>query len=137
MKIWNGYGSEHSSNLVMIGRFKSVAGAAKAVGVIERLREQVYADVKAGLMSEIEPPDRFTDHIVKLFKEVKTYIIAPSELSQFNYEFSVEQKGDTVVLTTEEYDVSAFLKILVNSGGRVEVFSRHDYPSVKEADEKE
>src|SRR5689334_22774289 len=98
MKIWNGYGSEHSSNLVMIGRFKSVAGATQALGVIERIRDQIYADVKAGLMSESEPPDRFTDHIMKLFKEVKTYIVAPSELSQFNYEFSVKQKGDEVIL---------------------------------------
>ena len=71
-----------------------------------------------------------------LFKEVETYIVAPAELAQFNYEFSVGLKGDTVVLTTEEYDVSAFLKILVNGGARVEVFSRHDYPTAKETDEE-
>ena len=29
MKIWNGYGSEHSMNLVMIGRFKTVGEAEK------------------------------------------------------------------------------------------------------------
>jgi hypothetical protein len=136
MKIWKGYGSEHSSNLVMIGHFKSVGSAAQAKGIIERLREQVYADVKAGLMSESDPPQRFTDHIMELFKEVETYIVAPAELSQFNYEFSVEQEGDSVVLTTEEYDISAFLKILINRGARVEVFSRHDYPTAKETDEK-
>ena len=136
MKIWKGYGSEHSSNLVMICHFKSVASAAQAKKIIERLREQVYADVKAGLMSENDPPQRFTDHIMELFKEVETYIVAPTELSQFNYEFSVEQQGDSVLLTTEEYDVSAFLKILVNGGARVEVFSRHDYPTAKETDEK-
>lgn len=70
---------------------------------------------------------------MELFKEVETYIVAPAELSQFNYEFSVEVQGDTLVLTTEEYDISAFLKILVNGGARVEVFSRHDYPTAKEA----
>jgi len=133
MKIWRGYGSEHSSNLVMIGRFKTVAGAIEAKRIIERLTEQVRADVKAGLMEEGDPPQRFTDHIMELFKEVETYIVAPAELSQFNYEFSVELQGDTVVLTTEEYDVSAFLKILVDGGARVEVFSRHDYPTAKEA----
>jgi hypothetical protein len=136
MKIWKGHGSEHSSNLVMIGRFKSAASASEAKRIIERLQEQVYADVKAGLMSETDPPQRFTDHIMELFKEVETYIVAPSELSQFNYEFSIEQEGASVVLTTEEYDVSAFLKILVNSGARVEVFSRHYYPSAKDSDEK-
>jgi hypothetical protein len=135
MKMWRGYGTEHSSNLVMIGRFKTVAGAAKAKRIIERLQEQVNADVKAGLMEEGNPPQRFTDHIMELFKEVETYIVAPAELSQFTYEFSVELQGDTVVLSTEEYDVSAFLKILVNGGARVEVFSRHDYPTAKETDE--
>lgn len=135
MKIWNGYASEHSSNLVLIGHFKSTAGAAEAKRIIERLREQVNADVKAGLMSESEPPQQFTDHIMKLFREVETYIVAPAELSQFQYEFSLEQKGDSVFVTTEEYDVSAFLKILVNGGARVEVFSRHDYPSSKETNE--
>lgn len=133
MKIWRGYGSEHSSNLVMIGRFKTVAGAAEAKRIIDRLTEQIRADVKAGLMDETDTPQRFTDHIMELFKEVETYIVAPAELSQFNYEFSVEVQGDTLVLTTEEYDISAFLKILVNGGARVEVFSRHDYPTAKEA----
>lgn len=132
MKIWKGYGSEHSSNLVMIGHFKSVAGAAQAKRIIERMQEQVNVDVKAGLMSESDPPLRFTDHIMELFKELEIYIVAPAELSQFNYEFDVEQRGDSIVLTTEEYDVSAFLKILVHGGARVEVFSRHDYPTVKD-----
>lgn len=71
----------------MIGHFKSVASAAKAMRIVERIREQVYADVKAGLMSESSPPQRFTDHIMELFREVDTYIIAPAELSQFNYDF--------------------------------------------------
>lgn len=93
MKIWRGYGSEHSSNLVMIGRFKTVAGAAEAKRIIDRLTEQIRADVKAGLMDETDPPQRFTDHIMELFKEVETYIVAPAELSQFNYEFSVEVQG--------------------------------------------
>ena len=135
MKIWNGYGSEHSSNLVMIGHFKTVADAVEAKKIIERLKEQVNAGVKSGLISDSDPPQRFTPHIMELFKEVETYIVAPAELSQFNYEFSVKLHADTVVLTTEEYDVSAFLKILVNGGARVEVFSRHDYPTAKEADE--
>ncbi|HLH32521.1 MAG TPA: DUF6375 family protein [Terriglobia bacterium] len=135
MKIWRGYGSEHSSNLVLIGRFKTVADAVEAKRIMERLTEQVRADVKAGLMDESDPPQRFTDHIMELFKEVETYIVAPAELSQFNYEFSVKLQGDTIVLTTEEYDVSAFLKILVNGGARVEVFSRHDYPAAKETAE--
>lgn len=134
MKIWRGYGSEHSSNLVMIGRFKTVADAAEAKRIIDQLTEQVRADVRAGLMDEVDPPQRFTDHIMDLLRRVSTYVVAPAELPQFNYDFSVEMRGEKVVLTTEEYDVSAFLKVLVNGGARVEVFSRHDYPMAKETD---
>ena len=115
----------------MIGHFKSVADAAQAKRIIDRIQEQVKVDVKAGRMSESDLPQRFTDHIMSLFKELEMYIVAPSELSQFNYEFDVEQQGDSLVLTTEEYDVSAFLKILVSGGARVEVFSRHDTPPRK------
>jgi len=41
MKIWRGYGSEHSSNLVMIGRFKTVGDAEAAKRIIDRLAEQI------------------------------------------------------------------------------------------------
>ena len=55
MKIWNGCGSEHSMNLVMIGRFKDAGDAASAKEVIDRLIEQVSADVDDGQMV-IGPP---------------------------------------------------------------------------------
>jgi hypothetical protein len=31
------------------------------------------------------------------------------------------------VLTTEEYDISAFLKVMFLNGARIEVYSAHDY----------
>ena len=37
MKIWQSFGSEHSSNLVMIGHFKNVADAQEAQKLIEIL----------------------------------------------------------------------------------------------------
>ena len=39
-----------------------------------------------------------------------------------------ELKDQQVVITTDEPDVSAFLKLMVDKGARVEVFSAHDYP---------
>ena len=41
MKIWNAFGTEHSMNLVMIGRFKEVRNAEEAKRLIDRLTEQV------------------------------------------------------------------------------------------------
>jgi hypothetical protein len=44
------------------------------------------------------------------------------------YEFDAKREGEKVVITTEEMEVGAFLKILVNRGARVQVYSAHDFP---------
>ena len=47
MKIWNGYASEHSSNLVMIGRFTGVRDAAEAKVMLDKLKDTVRRDPDA------------------------------------------------------------------------------------------
>ena len=39
MKIWQGYGSDHSMNLVMIGHFKNPKDAEETQKLIEQLSE--------------------------------------------------------------------------------------------------
>lgn len=128
MKIWYGYGSEHSMNLVMIGRFKDAAGAAKAKEVIDRLTEQVNADVQDGLVEIGEPPKRFSNDMLELLQKLNVHVLSPAELEQFAYDVRVKIEGSQIVLTTDEVDVSAFLKVLIDKGARVEVYSAHDYP---------
>ena len=53
--------------------------------------------------------------------------IAPAEVEQFAYDVRVEQSGNTVEVTTDESDVSAFLKVLLDRKARVEVFSAHHH----------
>jgi Family of unknown function (DUF6375) len=131
MKIWNGYGSEHSMNLVMIGRFKNVGDAEKAKQIIDSLAESVSADVEAGVMEVGNPPQRFSERMLELLRKVNIYIIAANEFEQFAYDFRLAVDGEKVILTTEESDVSAFLKVLVHQGARVEVYSAHDYPDAE------
>lgn len=131
MKIWYGYGSEHSMNLVMIGQFKNVADAEKAKEVIDALTESVMADVETGLLEPGNPPQRYTDRMMELLKNANIYIIGANEIEQFGYEFRLKVDGDKVVLTTDESDVSAFLKVLVHEGAKVEVYSAHEYPDTK------
>jgi hypothetical protein len=129
MKIWYGYGSEHSMNLVMIGHFKDAGDAASAKEVIDRLIEQVSADVDNGQMVIGDFSDSFTPGILDLLQKVKVHILAPDELQQLGYDAYVKLDGDKVVVTTDEADVSAFLKVLLEKGARVEVFSAHVYPN--------
>lgn len=128
MKIWTGYGSEHSMNLVMIGHFKDAGDAAKTKRVIEQLTEQVLADEKDGLIELGHYSQRYTDGMMNVLRDAKFPTIGPSEVEQFGYDFSVEIKEDKIVITTEEADVSALFKLLIAHGAKVEVFSAHDYP---------
>ncbi len=136
MKIWHGYGSEHSMNLVMIGKFEDASSATTAKWVIDSLTEQVNADIQAGAMHIGEQREKFGDAMLELLQKVKFYSVQPSELEQFAYDVTVEVKGDKVIVRTDESDVSAFLKVLLHKGAHVEVFSAHDYPEPDDKTER-
>ncbi|MBK5292705.1 MAG: hypothetical protein JJE04_13625 [Acidobacteriia bacterium] len=116
-------------NLVMIGRFTDAGAAASAKEIIDKLTEHVRDESQAG---EIEIGghhiDRFSERMLNLLRELEIYDVSPVELEQFGYDFDVKVDGDKVVLTTDESDVSAFLKVLIDKGARVEVYSAHNYP---------
>lgn len=129
MKLWYGYGSEHSMNLVMIGQFKDADDATKAKEVIERITEQVEIDIDADQIEVGEQTDRYSDDMLTLLGSgLNIHGIYPAELEQFVYDVSVEVEDDKVLVTTEEIDVSAFLKVLLDQGARVEVYSTHHHP---------
>ena len=123
MKIWNSYGSEHSANLVMIGTFKDVPSAKRAKEIIDKITEFMMDSD-----DDHEDTDRYSDAALALLSSLNTASLRPAELAQFRYDISSEQKGDKVVITTDEYDVSGFLKILIDEGARVEVYSAHLHP---------
>jgi hypothetical protein len=130
MKIWNGYGSEHSMNLVMIGSFKQADDAADVNDLLGELVEQIR---KEPMRSYDDDPEesRFSNEMLDFFRKAKLSTIGSAELDQFHYDVSVEQKGNRLILRTDESDVSAFLKLLIEKGAKVEVFSAHDYPEDK------
>lgn len=134
MKIWNSFGSEHSMNLRMIGRFREERDAARVEEMIERIARQLEAD---GLEFGAGDDQRFSDGMLELLKEVGMYSLGAHELEQLLYEGHVSRDGSTIHVHTQEADVSAYLKILVFMGGRVEVYSAHDYPDQDRAESRE
>ena len=129
MKIWNGYASEHSMNLVMIGRFKSIRHAKEAKALLDKLTRQVEKESNA-YESDLAPQNRrFTDDMMNLLEASKLYTVGATELGQLVYDHNIVVKDTEVVITTNEVEVSTFLKVLVEKGGRVEVYSEHDYPN--------
>ena len=128
MKIWNSYGSEHSANLVMIGSFKDAVSAEKAKEIIDEITKFVM-----NTDADYRGAEHYSDEVMDLLKRVKFWDVAPFELDQFRYDISSELKGNQIVVKTDEPDVSAFLKLMIDKGARVEVYSAHAYP---DADDK-
>ena len=128
MKIWHQYGSEHSANLVMIGKFKSVSEATKAKEIIDNLTRQVNEDVDKGTIVVGSPRERYGEEMLDLMWKLNVHSIGPGELEQFAYDFNVDVENDSVIVTTEEIDISAFLKVLFDQGACIQVYSAHHYP---------
>jgi len=131
MKIWYQHGSEHSANLVMIGHFKDATEATKAKEIIEALTKQLVEDQDKGVLVLGSPSERYGDAMLDLLGKLNVASIGPGELEQFLYEVSVKVEGDKIVLTTEEIDISAFLKVMFDHGARIEIYSAHDYPDTE------
>lgn len=127
MKIWIGYGSEHSANLVMIGTFKDAASAENAKTAIDEI-----TDFIANNPDDHREANRYSDGVLAILQKIRFHSIAPAELEQFLYDVHSELKNNQVVITTDEVDVSAFLKLLIDKGARVEVYSAHDYPNASD-----
>lgn len=131
MKVWYGFGTEHSMNLVMIGRFKDAATAETVNGIIDEFKTAVEADQAAGRLKLGEPADTFSDEMLRLLMDVNVHSLGPGELEQFVYDVNVRRDGDAIVITTDEIAVEAFLKLMLLKGARVEVYSAHDYPDTE------
>lgn len=128
MKIWYQHGSEHSANLVMIGHFVDATEAAKAKEIIDALTEQVSKDQESGALVLGSPSDRYGKEMLDLLSRLNVASIGPSELEQFTYSANITVEGHSIVITTDELDIAAFLKVLFLRGARVEVYSAHDHP---------
>jgi hypothetical protein len=123
MKIWKSYGSEHSANLVMIGHFKDEVSAEKAKEAIDEISDCLTAD------TDHHEPERYSDAVYTLLKKLEVHSLSPTELEQFKFGVRPDVKGDRVVIRTDEPELSAFLKLMVDHGARVEVYCASDYPN--------
>ena len=129
MKIWNGYGSEHSMNLVLIGKFKQEQDAEKVEKDIKTLSTQAEKD--ECYPSSFDKPEnqRFSDEMLSLLYSLKLYTLGSTDLGQLVSDHHLDREGDKITITTDEAEVSAFVKLFVEAGAKVEIFSAQDYPS--------
>ena len=127
MKIWYEHGSEHSANLVMIGHFKDATEAAKVKAIIDSLTEKVADEQEQGRLVAGSQSERYGDEMLDLLMRLNIGAIGPGELEQFAYDVKVKVDSNKVIVTTDELDIAAFLKVMFLRGARIEVYSRDDH----------
>ena len=124
MKVWFGYGSEHSAKLVIIGTFKTREDANEAVRLIEGASEIALREHNAGTLRK----DAFPPEMLEFFLNNNFANFNYTDVEQLIYEFKVQKEGSKVIITTDELDIQALIKILIHYGAKLEMFSKHDYP---------
>jgi hypothetical protein len=133
LKIWTGYGSEHSYRLVMIGHFADETAAAVTKEKFDKLTEHVAAQLEAGTMDVgWDSHERMNDALRDALAELELYNLGASEVNNFAYDFGTELHGDSLKLTTDEGEVQGFLKVMLDGGARIEVFSGHNWTETGE-----
>jgi alpha-amylase/alpha-mannosidase (GH57 family) len=123
MKIWNSYGSEHSAQLVLIGRFKTIADADGAHRVLTEINDYMRTH-----SPELFQAVRYPPEFQALLEGLKIHNLSVHEIDQFSYEVHATLKEDEVRISTNEPDISAYLKVMVDRGAKVEVFTTLSYP---------
>lgn len=130
MRIWQGYGSEHSANLVIIGEFKSDGDAVAAEQLIERAAALAYQAQTDGQVTAGSPSERMPESLRDyLFRDNSVGTVGPVDVDQLLYEHDIRREGANVIVTTEESDVAVFLKLMLSKQAKVQVYSAHAHPS--------
>ncbi len=124
MKIWHGYGSEHSYRLVLIGHFQSEEAAAEVEGQITRLQEEVPSFPEADWETRT---GRFSDELLKLLEEIKAWDLSRADVQGMLYDFAVERDGTEIRVTGDDGDIQGFVKLMIGRSARVEIYSAHNW----------
>lgn len=128
MKIWHSYGSEHSSNMVLIGTFKTEEDAAKIERLFSELETVATEENQAGRLSSAWENTKFSERLMEFFRSENIWDFGYNDPAIFLYEYNVRRAGEQLIVTTEEAEFSAFLKLMLKGGAKIELYSAHNYP---------
>jgi hypothetical protein len=125
VKIWTGYGSEHSYRLVLIGRFAQERDAELVKEKFDQLQE--IASEEVGHLDWDDANPGFSDALYDKLSELKVANLSRSEVEGFGYLYGLEQIGATVRLDTDDAELQGLLKLVFDHGGRIEIYSSHHW----------
>lgn len=111
----------------MIGRFADAEQARAVEEAFRQITEQASSDTEEAFANLRDPDSRFSDEMLELLGKLKSYSLGPVDVEQFRYEYSLERRDAVISVHTEELDVQGFLKLMIDKGARVEIFSAHEH----------
>ena len=123
MKIWTGYGSEHSANLVMIGKFKSAEDATSFLAELEKLETMVQEDPSTDEVFYEFPKQMLDKLVYGTIRFCRDF--EPKDLNDFRQDLHRNQLEENPSMVEFRSDVTGWaglIKMLLNAGARVEVF---------------
>lgn len=129
MRIWRGYGTEHSMDLKLIGHFSNADEAREARDAIAILTEAAELERDEGRLEYGAPPEVFSNRLLDAMSGTGVHSLGHADVEQLLYDAHVETQDSDVVVRTEEIDVLAYVKVLIAKGARVEIYSMHDHNS--------
>lgn len=131
MKVWFGYSSEHSSRMRIIGHFKTAENVKSFLAEFTRMQELVAANNEACFANPEEFPLPILDGL--FHGDIKHgQSLAAHDLLDFTNEMTVSAKDKDFVIRSSEWNWAGIIKMLIESGAKVEMFSEHDYPVVED-----
>lgn len=132
MKVWTSYSSEHSSRIRIIGRFKS----KDALGSFKDSFEQMKQLVSDNYDECFNESDKFPVEILDQLGNGTinhSGTIAAHDLLDFANEMTTEFGDDAVTIKSNESNWAGVIKMLIDAGAKVEMFSEHEYPVSNES----
>src|SRR5260370_37374146 len=99
-------------NLVMIGHFATAGDAEAVKQAIEEIETAANLEMEAGRLIVGEPARRFPEALSNVIPALHLYSLGPAELGQVCYDATTKLPINTVVLRTDAFDVTAYLKLL-------------------------
>ncbi|MBR7828877.1 hypothetical protein KDK95_21385 [Actinospica sp. MGRD01-02] len=112
-------------DLVLIGTFETASGAEAAeerMKALKTLAEAEWSD-DAWHSSVERMPEAIVDELIKL----NLPTMGRYDVDNYAFEHSVERDATIVRIATEESEIQGFLKVMLQLGARVQVFSRHEW----------
>jgi hypothetical protein len=132
MKIWYGYGSEHSANLVLIGEFKTEEDAERVLQLIQAISANASSDLENGVVNHWAKNEQFSEKTEQRLRDLNLYGLSPSDIADFALlNPSMEREGKALHFRTDDVEVGGFVKLMVEKGAKVQVYSAHDYPETE------